>query len=130
MHRGGPGGQTDLGLCVIAGLSEEALDRLAALLAPLLGQPASCEMPPSRATTVNGLAREVGMTPRAVRAAIDRGDLPAVKRAGRWLISREGVEHWLAPPPTAPRPIRASRPARRTRPTPMADAVAQIRGRA
>lgn len=49
------------------------------------------------AYTVESLAIALGMSAKAVRNAIARGDLAAVKRAGRWLISAEAVDAWTRP---------------------------------
>jgi hypothetical protein len=52
------------------------------------------------------LAAEVGITPRAVRGAIARGELAAVKRGGHWIIAPESIDQWRRPLPcaaTAPR---------------------------
>ena len=47
--------------------------------------------------TTSGLARELRLTDRAIRAAIERGDLTAVKHGGRWLIARDAVDAFLSP---------------------------------
>ncbi|TMK41130.1 MAG: helix-turn-helix domain-containing protein [Actinobacteria bacterium] len=65
--------------------------------------PVRVERPLKVAYTAVTLAREVGVTPRAVRAAIARGELLATKRGRRWLISRESAERWVRPmPPHTP----------------------------
>jgi excisionase family DNA binding protein len=56
--------------------------------------------PPTRdaapvAYTVATLADELGVSKKTVRGAIDRGELEAVKRGGRWLISAETVRAWV-----------------------------------
>ena len=58
--------------------------------------------------TTDTLAAELGITPRAVRAAIERGDLRAVKRAGRYFIAPEAVEAFLTPAVTVPQARRRS----------------------
>jgi excisionase family DNA binding protein len=69
--------------------------------------------------TPQTLAAEIGVTPRAVRAAIERGDLQA-RRSGRgYVIGAEAVAEWAAP--TA----RASRRAARE-PRPLRDAMAEL----
>jgi len=40
------------------------------------------------------LAVELGVTSRTIRAAISRGELRAVKRAGKWLIPADAVSDW------------------------------------
>lgn len=60
------------------------------------------------------LASELGVTPRAVRAAIERGDLEA-RRSGRgYVIAAKAVAAWARPPArTRRRPVpRQSRPLR------------------
>ena len=52
---------------------------------------------PSPAFTVDALAIAVGMSPKAIRNAIGRGELRAAKRGGRWLISAAAVEEWSRP---------------------------------
>jgi hypothetical protein len=90
-------------------------------------EPEEARRPPNERTvfTAETLAAELGITPRAVRAAITRGDLAAIKRAGRWIIAREAVEDWARPtaPTGAPR-ARRRRTARSSRP--MADALAAL----
>ena len=51
--------------------------------------------------TPDTLARELGCTPRAIRAAIARAELAAVKRGGRWIILAESVVRWASPPGSA-----------------------------
>ena len=67
---------------------------IASVLAPTLA--ASVPKTARVAYTVDALAKEVSVTPRAVRAAIGRGDLAAVKRGGRWLIAAESVNGWVS----------------------------------
>jgi excisionase family DNA binding protein len=62
-----------------------AVDRLRELL--------DADRGPS-AYTVDAFAARVGLTPKAVRNAITRGELEAVKRGGRWIISGHAVERW------------------------------------
>lgn len=59
--------------------------------------------PPGRparppAYTVESLASALGVSAKAVRNAIARGDLAAVKRAGRWLIPADAVDAWTRVP--------------------------------
>lgn len=49
------------------------------------------------AYTVEAFAARVGLSPKAVRNAITRGELEAVKRGGRWIISGHAVERWSEP---------------------------------
>ncbi len=87
---------------VVAALDDETLDLLADRLASRLTSDASGPARPV-AYTVATLAAEVGLSQRAIRGAIERGELAGVKRSGRWLVSAESVEAWLAPAPTVAR---------------------------
>jgi excisionase family DNA binding protein len=74
-----------------AALLDELRSDPAALaeLRELLGGPA--------VYTPRTLAAELGITPRAVRAAIERGDLDA-RRSGRgYVIAAEAVARWATP---------------------------------
>ena len=71
------------------------------------------------AYTPKTLAGELGMTPRAIRAAIERGDLYA-RRSGRgYVIAAEAVAAW------AGAPTRRRRTARRAS-RPLRDAIANL----
>jgi excisionase family DNA binding protein len=73
--------------------------------------------------TPKTLAAELGITPRAVRAAIERGDLHA-RRSGRgYVIGAEAVAEWASSPPRTRRP----RVARESRP--LGDALAELADR-
>lgn len=67
------------------------------------------------AYTVAGLAQALGVTCRVVRNAIARGELPAVKRGGRWYVAAEAVVVWTAAEEVLPlhRPRAARSAARR-----------------
>lgn len=43
------------------------------------------------------LAEELGCTPRAIRAAIERGELAAVRSGGRYVIAADAVRAWATP---------------------------------
>ncbi|MGI8781831.1 MAG: helix-turn-helix domain-containing protein [Solirubrobacteraceae bacterium] len=60
--------------------------------------------------TVRTLAAELKVSEKVVRNAITRGDLQAVKRAGRWFISTEASDRWLTDraEPAARGPLRAA----------------------
>ncbi len=60
------------------------------------------------AYTVATLAVELGRSDRAIRDAIHRGELRAVKRGRGYVIGAEAVAHWATPPstPGATRPRR------------------------
>ena len=72
--------------------------------------------------TPQTLAAELGVTPRAVRAAIERGDLEA-RRSGRgYVIGADAVAAWALPPASKRRPARAMKRRRR----PLRDAMAEL----
>lgn len=88
---------------------------LAELRAALDVQPADL----APAYTVARLAQLVGVTPRAVRGAIARGELHARREGAgtrtRYLIARTDAEAWATPTdPERPRRPRSPRPAART----------------
>jgi excisionase family DNA binding protein len=78
------------------------------------------------AYTVASLAAALGLSPRTVRGAITRGELAAVKRGGRWIISAEAVRAW-AQHDAAARRAPARRPGVR-RDRPLASAIALVAG--
>jgi hypothetical protein len=45
---------------------------------------------------VASLAVELGVSQKAIRCAIGRRELNAVKRGSRWIISAEAVRDWAA----------------------------------
>ena len=71
-------------------LADRIADRLAARLAPAPAPPVAY----SPAT----LAAELGCTPRAIRAAIERGELAAVRRGRGYVIAAAAVEAWASAP--------------------------------
>jgi hypothetical protein len=95
---------------------DDLLDALADRIANrILDRLATClNTSPARAVySPATLAAEVGCTPRAIRAAITRGDLHAAKRSGRWLIPSDAVSDWTAGTARGPsvtrRHVRATR---------------------
>lgn len=85
-----------IALAVIEALDDQALDLLADRLAPRVNADDECDARPI-AYTVATLASEIGLSPRAVRGAIERRELAAVKRSGRWLVSADAAAAWVAP---------------------------------
>ncbi len=81
---------------MVAALDDAALDALAAQLAPRIAALAT-DGGDRRAYTVATLAAELSVSPRTVRAAIERGELPAVKRGGRWIVGADAVTEWTRP---------------------------------
>jgi len=72
------------------------------------------------AYTPKTLADELDITPRAVRAAIERGDLEA-RRSGRgYVIAAEAVSAWARPP------ARKRRRAARRESRPLRDAIRDL----
>jgi excisionase family DNA binding protein len=49
------------------------------------------------AYTVHSLAAELGVSPKAIRCAIARGELNGVKRGSRWIIPADAVNEWATP---------------------------------
>jgi excisionase family DNA binding protein len=47
------------------------------------------------AFTIEAAAAACGLTASSIREAINRGELVAVKRGGRWLIKRDNLLRWL-----------------------------------
>ncbi len=83
---------------LVDALDDRALDMLADRLAPRLTSDGRSHARPV-AYTVATLASEIGLSHRAVRGAVERGELAAVKRGGRWLVSAEAVAAWVTPAP-------------------------------
>lgn len=76
-------------------LDERGLAVLARRLAPHLSRPVHSETARGHvAYTVASLAIELGVSQKAIRCAIARGELPAVKRGSRWIISADAVQTW------------------------------------
>jgi excisionase family DNA binding protein len=95
--------------------TEAELDRLADRLADRVVAKLEARDPGPTVYTCATLADELGVTPRAVRAAIDRGDLEAVRRGRGYVITPDAVTAWASPPQRRrrrPRPAATSRPLR------------------
>jgi excisionase family DNA binding protein len=80
-------------------LDPQENDLATALVEALAGSPAALAqlrelLAAPAAYTVSSLAATLGFSPKAVRNAIARGELTAVKRGGRWIISDEEVARW------------------------------------
>ena len=58
--------------------------------------PAAEVQAPSPVMGTSQVANAVGIGERAVRLAIERGDLAATQGEGRWVINREDFEHYRA----------------------------------
>lgn len=103
-------------------------ERLDALIAELRDDPAAMAelrelLGVGRSVyTPQTLAAELGVTPRAIRAAIDRGDLEA-RRSGRgYVIGADAVAAWARPATSA------RRSARRSSRRPLRGAMADLGG--
>lgn len=81
-----------LAALLVNDLDGDALAMLARRLTPHLQQ---LYTPAVRAAyTVESLADELEVSPKTVRCAIARGELQAVKRGSRWIISARAVDEW------------------------------------
>lgn len=100
-----PSASSALAALLLDGLDDDALRMLAVRLAPHLSQLDDPKQQAHSAYTVDSLATEVGVSPKAIRCAITRGELTAVKRGSRWIISSDAVAEWVtAPEPRCARP--------------------------
>jgi excisionase family DNA binding protein len=91
---------------ILDGLDDHGLAVLARRLLPHLPQDADRHADRGHvAYTVASLAVELGVSEKAIRCAIARHELSAVKRGSRWIISAEAVSAWA----TASEARRASR---------------------
>jgi len=80
---------------ILDGLDDRGLAVLARRLLPHLREPAASGATPSRvAYTVSSLAADLGVSQKTIRCAIARGELGAVKRGSRWIISEDAVHAW------------------------------------
>jgi excisionase family DNA binding protein len=95
-------------VALVDALDDPVLDRLATRLAPRLRASEHGVQP--AAYTVATLAQALALSPRAIRGAIERGELAAIKRGGRWIIAAQAVAAWAEPrheettTPALPRP--------------------------
>jgi excisionase family DNA binding protein len=89
---------------LLDGLDDDAARALAKRLAPHLRGLEDVN-PAHAAYTVHSLAAALGVSQKAIRCAISRGELYAVKRGSRWIISADAVADWAT-----------ARERRRTRP--------------
>ena len=86
-------GSTALASLLIGSLDDDALALLARRLRPHLDRPERATVS-AVAYTVPSLAKELGVSPKTIRCAIARGELRAVKRGARWIISAQSVGEW------------------------------------
>lgn len=83
---------------LLEGLSNQDLAAFARRLLPHLQQSHRDSARAHSAYTVASLAAELGVSDRAVRCAITRHELRAVKRGSRWIISADAVREWATAP--------------------------------
>jgi len=62
------------------------------------------------AYTASTLAAALGVSAKTVRNAIARGELRAIKRGARWIVSEDAVREWAAWEPRAAQAWRGERP--------------------
>jgi excisionase family DNA binding protein len=85
---------SNLASLILDELDDHGLAVLARRLLPHLRQPAEPEQRGRVAYTVASLSVELGVSQKAIRCAISRRELPAVKRGSRWIISADDVRAW------------------------------------
>ena len=85
-----------LAALILDSLDDNGLAVLARRLVPHLRPSAEAEERGHIAYTVASLAIELGVSQKAIRCAIARRELSAVKRGARWIISADAVRAWAA----------------------------------
>jgi excisionase family DNA binding protein len=83
---------------LLEGLSDQDLAAFARRLVPHLQEGQLDRAGAHSAYTVASLAAELGVSAKAVRCAIARHELQAVKRGSRWIISADAVNEWASAP--------------------------------
>lgn len=58
--------------------------------------PGTVNKRPRRPLTTEDIAADLGVSLNTARALCERGDIPAVKLAGRWYVTRENLDKLLA----------------------------------
>jgi excisionase family DNA binding protein len=104
---------------LLEGLSNQDLAAFARRLLPHLQERQRDGARAHSAYTVASLAAELGVSDKAIRCAITRRELRAVKRGSRWIISADAVEEWATAPDG-----QAARARRRPAPLPAAPKAA------
>jgi excisionase family DNA binding protein len=79
---------------------DQLADRLAGMVAERVLVRLEAQQPPATAYTVATLAAQLGRSERAIRSAITRGELRAVRRGRGWVITAEAVADWCRSAPT------------------------------
>ena len=98
---------------LLEGLSDQDLAVFARRLLPHLQDGRADRAQAHPAYTVASLAAELGVSAKAIRCAIARHELQAVKRGSRWIISTDAVGEWASAPDArdaTPRRRRAALP--------------------
>ena len=103
---------------LLEGLSDHDLAVFARRLLPHLHEGRPGRTRAHCAYTVASLAAELGVSDKAIRCAITRQELRAVKRGSRWIISAEAVDEWTTPD------VHPARARRRPAPLPAAPKAA------
>ncbi|MBV8998105.1 MAG: helix-turn-helix domain-containing protein [Solirubrobacterales bacterium] len=83
---------------LLEGLSDQDLAIFARRLLPHLQDERLDHDRAHSAYTVASLAAELGVSAKAIRCAIARHELQAVKRGSRWIISADAVGEWASAP--------------------------------
>lgn len=83
---------------LLEGLSDQDLAVFARRLLPHLEDGRLDRARAHSAYTVASLAAALGVSAKAIRCAIARHELPAVKRGSRWIISADAVDEWASAP--------------------------------
>ena len=83
---------------LVEGLSDQDLAVLAQRLMPHMVERHLDHARAHSAYSVASLASELGVSAKAVRCAIARHELRAVKRGSRWIISADAVGEWATAP--------------------------------
>ncbi len=104
---------------LLEGLSDHDLADFARRLLPHLHEGRPGRARAHCAYTVASLADELGVSDKAIRCAITRHELRAVKRGSRWIISADAVDEWATAPDVHP-----ARARRRPAPLPAAPKAA------
>ncbi|MBV9334679.1 MAG: helix-turn-helix domain-containing protein [Solirubrobacterales bacterium] len=98
---------------LLEGLSDQDLAVFARRLLPHLQDGRLDLARGHSAYTVASLAAELGVSAKAIRCAIARHELQAIKRGSRWIISGDAVGEWASAPEehdATPRRRRAALP--------------------
>lgn len=82
------------------------------------------------ALTLEEAARASGRSPQELRLTIEAGDLPASRRAGRWMVDPVDLEQLVLPDAPPPGPRLVSSPPAKAEPHPLDDLLARLEARA